>query len=54
MSLFRDRSVAIHGIEIPRRRFTRWAAVYFVMFICLPVFAIAFVLDYLIYVLMIR
>ena len=27
----------IHGVEIPPRRFTRWAALYFLLFFCLPV-----------------
>ena len=52
MSIF-DKSVKIRGVEVPRRRFTRWAALYFAVFFCLPLFAVAFVLDYLLYMLLI-
>ena len=34
---------------IPKRRFTRWAAYYFVLYFCLPVLAIGIVVDLLLY-----
>lgn len=52
MSIF-EKSVRIRGVEIPKRRFTRWAALYFAVFFCLPLFAAAFALDYLLYMVLI-
>lgn len=40
---------AIHGITVPRRRFTPWAALYFVCFFCLPVLGLSFLLDFAFY-----
>ena len=40
----------VRGVVVPRRRFTIWAAVYFAVFIGLPVLAIAFAVDTLLYV----
>lgn len=39
----------VRGHIVPRRRFTIWAALYFVVFFCLPVMAIAFAADTLLY-----
>jgi hypothetical protein len=39
----------IRGVAVPRRRFTIWAAVYFALFVGLPVLAIAFALDTLVF-----
>ena len=39
------KSIRIMGFDIPRRRFTRWAAVYFVTFFCIPLLAVCGVLD---------
>jgi hypothetical protein len=39
----------VRGVIVPRRRFTIWAALYFTLFICLPVLAIAFAADALLY-----
>lgn len=39
----------IRGVIVPRRRFTIWAALYFALFVCLPVLAIAFAADALLY-----
>jgi hypothetical protein len=44
----------IHGVEIPPRRFTRWAALYFLLFFCLPVLGLAAVLDVLLYLVFTR
>lgn len=38
------------GVVAPRRRFTIWAALYFAVFVCLPVLTIAFAADALLYV----
>ncbi len=46
--------VPIHGIEIPPRRFTRWAALYFLLFFCLPVLGLAAALDVLLYLVFTR
>lgn len=40
---------AIYGITVPRRRFTPWAALYFLCFFCVPVLAVCFLLDFLFY-----
>jgi hypothetical protein len=39
----------VRGVVVPRRRFTIWAALYFAAFVCLPVLAIAFAADFLLY-----
>ena len=39
----------IRGVIAPRRRFTAWASVYFVLFVALPVLALGFGLDTLVY-----
>ena len=41
----------IRGVEIPPRRFTGWALVYFLLFLCLPLLGVAVALDVLLYVL---
>ena len=38
------------GREISRRRFTFWAAFYFVVFICVPLLALGAALDALLFV----
>jgi len=40
---------AVLGQVIPKRRFTRWAAYYFVLYFCLPVVALGIVVDLLLY-----
>lgn len=47
------RRLVIHGIEIPRRRFTAWAALYYFVFVCVPIFTVALIFDYLLYVLLV-
>jgi hypothetical protein len=37
------------NIVVPRRRFTGWAALYFGIFVALPILAICVGLDYLLY-----
>ena len=39
----------IRGVIVPRRRFTLWAAIYFVVFVALPILGIAALLDYLVF-----
>lgn len=38
------------GHVIPKRRFTRWAFYYFLLYFCLPVLALGFLIDVLLYV----
>ncbi|MBM3487159.1 MAG: hypothetical protein FJX67_11100 [Alphaproteobacteria bacterium] len=38
----------IAGVRVPRRRFTIWAAIYFVLFVCVPVLGTTLILDVLI------
>ena len=40
---------AVLGHVIPRRRFTRWAVYYFLLYVCLPVLAFAVLVDLLLY-----
>ena len=44
-----QRPQKVRGVIVPRRRFTIWAAVYFMGFVCLPILAIAFALDTVVY-----
>ena len=48
MRLFR-KPESVRGVVAPRRRFTAWAALYFAMFFCLPLFAILAALDAILY-----
>lgn len=48
IAMFRKPQI-VRGVVAPRRRFTVWAALYFVAFICVPVLAIAFGVDTLLY-----
>lgn len=43
-AIFR-RPQKVHGVTIARRRFTLWAALYFTVFVCVPILAIAFTAD---------
>jgi hypothetical protein len=40
---------AVLGHVIPRRRFTRWAVFYFVLYFCLPVLLLGLLVDVLLY-----
>jgi hypothetical protein len=40
---------SILGHVIPKRRFTRWAVYYFLMYFCLPVLALGALVDALLY-----
>ncbi len=44
----------IRGRHIPRRRFTRWALYYFVIYLVVPVLAIGLAVDVLLYLVMTR
>lgn len=37
----------IHGEEVPGRRFTGWAAAYFLAFVALPIIGLTLLLDVL-------
>ena len=41
----------IRGVDLPPRRFTGWALVYFVVFLCLPLLGVALALDVALYLL---
>lgn len=43
------KSVTIRGVEVPRRRFTGWAAVYFLLYVGLPVLGLGLALDTMLY-----
>ena len=43
------KSTRIMGLDIPRRRFTGWAALYFVIFFCVPLLALCAALDAALY-----
>jgi hypothetical protein len=44
-----DRTIIIDGQSIPRRRFTVWAWVYFLLFVALPVLAAGALIDFALY-----
>ena len=44
-----DRGGAVLGHVIPRRRFTRWAVYYFLLYFGLPVLLLGLVVDVLLY-----
>ncbi len=39
----------VRGVRAPRRRFTGWAALYFLAFVCVPVLGLAAILDVALY-----
>lgn len=47
MNLFQTPSVS--GVSLPRRRFTGWAVLYFLIYVGLPILALALVLDIIFY-----
>lgn len=40
------RAPVIHGHRVPGRRFTGWAALYFAVFVAVPVLALALLMDW--------
>ena len=44
-----DKAVMVRGYPLRPRRFTRWAALYFGLFICLPFLTLCFLIDLLLY-----
>lgn len=44
-----DSVAAIRGYRIPKRRFTRWALYYFLLYLVLPVLAVSLVFDAVLY-----
>jgi len=49
MALASRSDQTLRGQRIPRRRFTGWAALYFVLLFCLPLLGLAFLLDLALY-----
>jgi len=47
MSFFQTPSVS--GVSLPSRRFTGWAAAYFLVFVATPVLGLALILDVISY-----
>lgn len=43
------RSGAVRGVELPARRFTGWALLYFLLFVCLPILTICLAIDLALY-----
>lgn len=39
----------ISGITVPRRRFTRWAAIYFAAYFVIPLLSVCFLIDLALY-----
>lgn len=44
-----DSVAAIRGYRIPKRRFTRWALYYFLLYVVLPVLAVSLLFDAVLY-----
>ena len=51
MALVSEQGQTLRRRQIPRRRFTGWAALYFALFFCLPLLSLAFLLDLGLYLL---
>ena len=51
MAKSEDKAATIRGVRIPPRRYTRWAALYFVLFFVLPILTLCFLIDLLLYTL---
>lgn len=49
-----DAVAEVRGHRIPKRRFTRWALYYFVLYIVLPVLAVGLLADAVLYFLFTR
>ncbi len=49
MALASRSDQTLRGKRIPRRRFTGWAALYFLLLFCLPLLGLAFLLDLALY-----
>lgn len=47
MNFFHTPSVG--GVSLPRRRFTGWAVIYFLVFVGAPVLGLALILDIIFY-----
>ncbi len=52
MNFFRTHTIG--GVALPRRRFTGWAALYFILFVCVPFLGLALLLDVLFYLIFTR
>lgn len=52
MNFLRTHTIA--GARLPRRRFTGWATLYFVIFVCVPFLGLALLLDILFYLIFTR
>ena len=48
------KAVRIRGVAIPPRRFTLWAALYFILFFCLPLLALCLAFDVVLYLVFTR
>ncbi len=48
------RVMEIRGHRIPKRRFTRWALYYFILYVVLPVLSVSLLADALLYFLFTR
>ena len=48
------KAARIRGVTIPPRRFTPWAALYFILFFCLPLLALCLALDVVLYLVFTR
>lgn len=45
MATMKKKSGQVHGVTIPKRQFTRWAAYYFALYVAAPVIGITLLLD---------
>lgn len=54
MAIFSTKVARVRGVAIPPRRFTPWAALYFVVFFCLPLLALCLALDVVLYLVFTR
>ena len=45
---------SVYGVTLPRRHFTGWAVLYFLIFVCAPVLGGALLLDVMFYLVFTR
>lgn len=45
MPMIFRKALSVDGVSLPRRRFTGWAVVYFLVFFCAPVLGLGLLID---------
>ncbi len=51
LHLRRKRDAAVRGVDLPGPRLTRWAWIYLGLYVALPILALGFLMDLILYLL---